>query len=114
MNSNRMRIVVFVLAAAATAPVFAQDPATLPVVQAHAILQAFDCDARTLPSQRLVGAWTGQNNFAQVYATRERLMSEVGRACQRPGVEQVNLVVERQPARDNVPARMVAVIKPRK
>lgn len=65
---------------------------SLPQVQA--VQYVFDCRVRALPSQREVGEWTGQYNFAQVYATRQRLMAEVGRACNKVGVERVNLVMQ--------------------
>lgn len=76
----------------------AQEPATLPAVQAQGVLQVFDCGARALPSQRQVGEWTGQHNFSQVYDTRQRLMADIGRACRRDGIERVLLVAEFAPA----------------
>lgn len=75
------------------APVAAQDPMpSLPTVKAEAVRYVAACDRRSLPSQRDVGEWTGQHNFSQVYATRERLMAEIGRACQRGGIEAVQVV----------------------
>lgn len=94
------RIAMFALAVCA-APAAAQEvPRSLPPVQveAEAVRFVVDCDHRQLPSQREVGEWTGQRNFSQVYATRARLMGEVGRDCRRSGVEQVRLVSRTQPA----------------
>lgn len=104
----------FALLFAASA-VPAQEPqTTLPAVEASAIRHTFDCEKRSLPSQREVGEWTGQHNFAQVYDTRERLMAEVGRSCQKAGVGQVNLVIERRQVPDARDARWVASIAPAK
>lgn len=50
-----------------------------------------DCARPALPGQREVGELTGQANFSQVYVTRARLMAEVRRACQRPGITRVML-----------------------
>lgn len=47
------------------------------------------CDQPVLVSQRAVGELAGQQNQGQVYATRERLMGEIRRACQRAGTTQV-------------------------
>lgn len=81
------------------APAIAGTPTpTLPPVQAEAVLYVADCAERALPSQRQVGEWTGQHNSSQVYATRQRLMAEIGRACQRNGVEQVRVVSHRADA----------------
>ena len=81
--------------AAIAAPAAAQKPTpSLPPVTAQAVLYVADCQQRALPSQREVGEWTGQHNFSQVYATRQRLMSEIGRACQQSGVEQVRVVLQ--------------------
>ncbi|GAB3100804.1 hypothetical protein [Lysobacter terrae] len=66
--------------------------ASLPPVTAQAVLYVTDCAQRALPSQQAVGEWTGQHNFSQVYNTRQRLMAEIGRACQRTGVEQIHVV----------------------
>jgi len=81
--------------AAIAAPIAAQKPTpSLPPVTAQAVLYVADCQDRALPTQREVGEWTGQHNFSQVYATRQSLMSEIGRACQQTGVEQVRVVRE--------------------
>lgn len=64
---------------------------SLPQVQV--VQYVFDCRVpRALPSQRVVGEWAGQHNFAQVYDTRQKLMALVGRACRQSGIEQVRLV----------------------
>ena len=63
--------------------------------QVRAVQYVFDCEARTLPSQREVGEWTGLHNFAQVYEAREKLMAEVTQACHQPGIAKVQLVQER-------------------
>ena len=101
--STRNAVAILVLAVIA-GPVLAQKPAaSLPPVTAQGVLYVADCEERTLPSQREVGEWTGQHNFGQVYATRQRLMAEIGRACQQTGVEQVRVVREtRAPAMDIV------------
>ena len=97
----------------AVLPVHAQQTVTsMPSVQAEATRIVFDCAARTLPSQRLVGELTGQHNFSQVYDTRQRLMVEVGHACQADGIQQVQLVLSERPADGQQPSRLVAVIEP--
>lgn len=79
---------------------------SLPQVQA--VQYVFDCRApRALPSQREVGEWTGQYNFAQVYDTRRKLMATVARACNKAGIERVNLVMQ-APAGDADRTRTVA------
>ena len=88
-------ILAALVLAAIAAPVAAQKPTpSLPPVTAEAVLYVADCQQRALPTQREVGEWTGQHNFSQVYATRQRLMSEIGRACQQTGVEQVRVVLQ--------------------
>lgn len=94
--------------AAIAAPVAAQKATpSLPPVTAQAVLYVADCQQRALPTQREVGEWTGQHNFSQVYATRQRLMSEIGRACQQTGVEQVRVVLQ---ARAPAARELVAVV----
>lgn len=82
------------LAAQAFVPVpaaHAGQPTTLPPVQAVRYL--VDCSApRSLPSQREVGEWTGEHNFYRVFQIRARLMTDVTRACRKPGIERVQLV----------------------
>ena len=79
------------LFAAHATPAAAQEPVqSLPAVEA--VQYVFDCEQRSLPSQRQVGAWTGQHNVGQVYATRQRLMGEIARACNRSGIEQVQII----------------------
>lgn len=89
MNAH-MHLAILLLVAA---PAAAQDPMpSLPTVKAEAVRYLANCDRRVLPSQRDVGEWTGQHNFSQIYDTRERLMAEIGRACQRGGIEAVQVV----------------------
>ena len=91
--NRRIRFAAAVLAAC-TAPAFAhQSATTLPSVRVS--LFVTDCTSPRLPSQRQVGEWTGLHNFGQVYAARERLMAGIGRACQRPGVGRVQVVMHR-------------------
>ena len=93
--------------AAEDSPVQALEP--IQVTEPAPIVRlVFDCNARTLPSQRLVGEALGQHNFSQVYDSRARLMAEVGRACQRPGIERVGLVMAADPSRPRPPDRRVA------
>lgn len=83
---------------------------SLPQVQA--IQYVFECAApRALPSQRQVGEWAGQHNFAQVYETRQKLMAEVARACNKAGIERVNLV-RQVPVGDADTVREVALTLP--
>jgi hypothetical protein len=92
-------ILIATVLAAIAAPVAAEQPTTsLPAVTAEAVLYVADCQDRALPTQRQVGEWTGQHNFSQVYATRQRLMAEIGRACQRAGAEQVHVVMQTRAA----------------
>ncbi|MBB1473292.1 MULTISPECIES: hypothetical protein [unclassified Luteimonas] len=87
------------LLAAAIAPVAAQESIpSLPAVKAEALRYLADCDHRVLPTQREVGEWTGQHNFSQVYDTRLQLMAEIGRTCEQPGIEQVQVVTRDDPA----------------
>lgn len=92
---------------AAESPVQALQPVEV-IQTAPTVRLVFDCDARTLPSQRLVGEALDQHNQGQVYASRARLMTEVGRACQRPGTERVGLVLLSDPPRARVTDRRVA------
>lgn len=69
-----------------------QAPRALPPVQAVQVV--VECQSpQRLPTQAQVGDWTGQHNFSQVYATRTRLVADIHRACRRPGIEQVQLVL---------------------
>lgn len=111
MNAICFRTSAIVLLSTVLGAAFAQEPSTLPAVTARAVLQVIDCENRVLPSQREVGEWTGQHNFSQVYATRQRLMGDVARACHKPGIGQVLLVQVRQPARDQAAVRWVASIE---
>jgi hypothetical protein len=111
MNTKHAIATLILLGATFTVSAQEADTATLPGVKTQAIRFVFDCQQRSLPSQRLVGEWTGQHNFSQVYDTRERLMGDVARACNKPGVEHINLVFERQPANaTRVQPRWVAAL----
>lgn len=82
-------------ALAVSAAAFAAEPPPTDVAPIRAAaLMSFHCEAPTLPTQREVGEALGQHNFSQVYASRARLMNEVGRACQGPGVERVDVVLQ--------------------
>lgn len=92
--------------AALAMPACAQEPLpSLPPIQVAPFIA--ECAHTSLPSQRLVEEWTGLHNFGQVYAARERLMARIGRACQQPGVDRVQLVMHPGP-RHGVAARFVA------
>ena len=82
---------LFAACAAAALPAGA-GPHPLPPVQA--VLQVVDCVDRAPPLQREVAGWTGQHNAGQAWATRQRLMAEVARACRREGIGEVWLVLE--------------------
>ena len=99
------------LGAGAEPPVAESATPTLPAVKAEVILHVSDCDERVLPSQREVGEWTGQHNFSQVYATRQRLMGDIGRACQQAGIEQVHVIAQ---VRADASMQLVAVVDRRK
>jgi hypothetical protein len=80
--------------------------AEAPAPQAQVMPYTVDCRApRRLPSQHDVAEWAGQQNVAQVYATRQRLMADIGRACRNAGTESVRLTRDAQPAN---PGRPVA------
>lgn len=101
------------LLATGTGPVAAKSPVqALEPVQvtepAPIVRLVFECNARSLPSQRLVGEILDQHNFSQVYASRTRLMAEVGRVCQRPGAERVGLVLASDPPHSRPADRRVA------
>ncbi len=104
MNAKLVFASLSLIAAIAPAA-FAADTQPLPQVQA--VRYMFDCRVRALPSQREVGEWAGQHNFAQVYDTRRKLMAEVARACGREGIERVNLVLQ-VPADETERMRTVA------
>lgn len=89
----------------------AETPTALPAIDAT--LHVFTCATLTRPSQAEVAAWSGQTNQGQVYATRERLMTDVARLCKKPSVGQVHLV-QRAEGRDvGVAERHLAVLEPR-
>lgn len=89
--SARRRLGAALLLVAAGAGWAAEPPVT-DVTPIRAVLLSLECQGRALPSQREVGEALDQYNFSQVYASRARLMSEVARACQRPGAERVDVV----------------------
>lgn len=102
--NRRIRFAAALLAVCA-APAFAQQGATtLPSVRVTRFVA--DCSSPRLPSQREVGEWTGLHNFGQVYAAREHLMAEIGRACRRRGVGRVQVVMHPLPQDE---PRIVAV-----
>lgn len=98
-------LLIAVEAAGCAPAATAGETQSLPQVQA--VQYVFDCQVRALPSQRQVGEWTGQHNFSQVYATRQKLMAEVARACNKTGIERVNVVMQ-VPADSAEPSRTVA------
>lgn len=105
---NRRTRFAVALFAACTVPAFAQQGATtLPLVRVTRFVA--DCTSPRLPTQREVGEWTGLHNFGQVYAARERLMAGIGRACQRRGVDRVQVVMH--PLAQAEP-RIVAIAPP--
>lgn len=79
---------------AATGGGLAAEPPVTDIAPIRAVLLAFDCQARALPAQREVGEALDLYNFSQVYDARARLMSEVGRACQRHGTDRVDVVLQ--------------------
>ncbi|MDN5780679.1 MAG: hypothetical protein L0H23_01430 [Luteimonas sp.] len=104
MNS-RTPLFAAVLLAACAAPALAQDDLpSLPAVQVVRFVAG--CAHPVLPTQRDVADWTGLHNFGQAYAARGRLMAEIGRACQRPGISHVRVVMTADAAPD--PSRRVA------
>ena len=105
---NRLICFIAALFAVCTAPAFAQDGATT-LLSVRVTGFVADCASPRLPTQRQVGAWTGLHNFGQVYAARERLMAGIGRACQRRGVDRVQVVM--RPVAQGEP-RIVAMVRP--
>jgi hypothetical protein len=104
---RRARLAIVALLAACAAPAFAQDDGlpSLPAVEATGFVA--DCARPGLPSQRQVGDWTGLHNPGQVYAARERLMADIGRACRRPGAAGVQVLAAVDARRH--PDRRVAI-----
>ncbi len=95
---NIRTCIIAAVFAATVAPAAAQEPAqSLEAVKVEAVRYVVDCDNRSLPSQREVGEWTGQHNFSQVYAARQRLMAEIGRSCKKADVDQVRIVSRASP-----------------
>ncbi|OHC51126.1 MAG: hypothetical protein A2211_08925 [Rhodanobacter sp. RIFOXYA1_FULL_67_6] len=93
--NRRIRFAAALLAAC-TAPAFAQQGATT-LSSVRVTRFVADCTSPRLPTQRQAGAWTGLHNLGQVYAARERLMAGIGRACQRHGVDRVQVVMRPLP-----------------
>ncbi len=77
---------------ATSAPILAAERASAAGATSTRLL--VDCNSRNRPNQRQVGALLDQHNLGQVYASRERLMAEAARACQRQGMLQVYLVAK--------------------
>lgn len=93
-STRVMRLGLTGLMLAAASALAGEPPTTEVAAVRVAALLSFHCEARVLPTQREVGDALGQHNFSQVYDSRARLMSEVGRACQRRGVERVDVVLQ--------------------
>lgn len=85
-------------------------PTALPAVDAT--LHVFSCAALSRPSQAEVAAWSGQTNQGQVYATRERLMTDVARLCKKPRVGAVHLVSRASVSGEGRSGSWVAMAKP--
>ena len=98
----RLRFTALLLAGAASVAgtALAAEPAPAPGAVVHVV----DCADRSLPRQRDVGAWAGQADPGQAYATRQRLMAEIGRACKRARSDQVQVVLQARDARAPSPA----------
>ena len=89
--NHRIRFTAGMFAACAMSAFARQSAAAQPLVQATGFV--VDCASPRLPAQREVGEWTGLHNFGQVYAARERLMADIGRACRRRGAGRVQVTV---------------------
>jgi len=113
MNAKPIIALLTIQAIACAPAAFASDVQSLPQVQA--VQYVFDCAGpRTLPSQRQVGEWTGQHNVTQIYQTRQKLMAEVARSCNRAGIEQVHLVLEQQAGDQRIEREIAQVGIPRR
>ena len=70
-------------------------PVVSPPVHAGTVLPPaelrVDWKQPRLPPQYETGRWLGQANAGQAYASRQRLMAEVQRACRKPGIRTVVL-----------------------
>jgi hypothetical protein len=97
---------------ASARPAASDAPTALPAVDAT--LHVFTCAALSRPSQAQVAAWSGQSNQGQVYATRERLMTDVARLCKKPSVGAVHVVSRQAPADADAGERRVAALEPRR
>lgn len=108
---NRQICIAILLAASAMPAIAQESPRTLSAVEVRGgVLYVTECSHRALPSQREVGEWTGQHNFSQVYDARERLMSDIGRECRRPGISRVQVI--RGDGESREATRFVAVALP--
>lgn len=111
-TSTTLALALLLAAGSALARPSASDtPTALPTVDAT--LHVFACGALTRPSQAEVAAWSGQTNQGQVYATRERLMTDVARLCKKPRVGQVHLVSRAPVSGAAGSTSWVAMAKPR-
>mgnify|MGYP001427157024 CR=1 FL=1 len=90
MNAHAPALAVFAALLLASPATAEDSPQALPAVEA--VKHVFACHALARPTQPQVAAWSGQWNPAQVYATRQRLMTHVARLCQNPRIGQVHLV----------------------
>ena len=107
---NRHFCIALLLAASATPAIAQESPRTLTTVQVRGALYVADCSHRIPPSQRQVGEWTGFHNLGQAYAAREHLITEIDRACRRPGIARVQVVRDDEDSTEG--ARYVAVALP--
>lgn len=99
MNAIPAIVLSALLLAAAPSP-----PAHAGAVLPPAELR-MDCAQPRLPPQYETGRWLGQANAGQAYASRQRLMAEVQRACRKPGIR---TVVLRLPRPVDLPERGLA------
>lgn len=113
MNTHARMIetALLVAVAIAFAPARAADPD--PVQESAPERIAIDCDRPVPPTQKEVGELADQHNAGQVYATRQRVMAEVRRACQREGIGGVLLVPKKQPSVSTRELRQIADNRPR-
>lgn len=106
---NRHLCIALLLAVTTTPAIAQESSQTLTTVQVRGALYVAECNHRVMPSQREVGEWTGLHNFGQVYAARERLVSDISRVCRRPGIARVQIVRDEDPEEGT---RYVAVALP--
>lgn len=89
MNAIPATVLSVLLLAAAPSPPARAGAATPPTDL------RVDCAQPRLPSQYETGRWLGQANAGQAYASRQRLMAEIQRACRKPGIRTVVLQLPR-------------------